>query len=216
MAITTVESPLRTSVDENDKRTQPDWDGNAPKPGKLATAVLVVALSMSPVVSTSAVSAAPSSPVDVQVIRNQWTSNGGYLTSERRGPQSQAEAVKSLRERSGLTWDELARLFGVSRRSVHNWATGGRMTSKHANRLTALTASVDKVDTGSSDATRNVLLTPDSQGRSLFDALLSTARARGHAEPAGPKAAVRVTSGSTPTQLGNRVTKQTGTLRDRS
>lgn len=56
--------------------------------------------------------------------------------------QSQAEAVRLLRERSGLTWDELAQLFGVQRRTVHCWAVGARMPSKHTARLRLLTAAV--------------------------------------------------------------------------
>src|SRR5262245_36297225 len=40
-----------------------------------------------------------------------------------RGP-TQRSAVRSLHDSSGLTWEQLARLFGVSRRAVHNWANG--------------------------------------------------------------------------------------------
>ena len=58
-------------------------------------------------------------------------------------PAETAVLVRELRERSGLTWGELARLLGVSRRSVHNWADGGRMSSGREHRLREIAAIVD-------------------------------------------------------------------------
>ena len=36
-------------------------------------------------------------------------------------------AIGELRRLSGLTWDQLARLFNLSRRSLHFWASGKPM-----------------------------------------------------------------------------------------
>src|SRR5262245_8901698 len=40
-------------------------------------------------------------------------------------------AVMEIRRRSGLTWEELGDLFGVSRRSVHHWASGKTVSPRH-------------------------------------------------------------------------------------
>lgn len=45
--------------------------------------------------------------------------------------KSDAELIRSLRERSGLTWELLARALGVSRRSLHMWAAGATVTAAH-------------------------------------------------------------------------------------
>ena len=39
--------------------------------------------------------------------------------------------IAQLRRLTGLTWEQLAYLFGVSRQSVHFWASGGTMTAAH-------------------------------------------------------------------------------------
>lgn len=80
-------------------------------------------------------------------------------------------AVISLKARSGLTWGELARLFGVSRRSVHNWATGGRMNAKHAERLDVLASAIDEHE--APEEVRVRLMTPGDDGATLFRKLVS-------------------------------------------
>ncbi len=40
-----------------------------------------------------------------------------------------------LHERTGLTWDELARLLGVSRRTVHYWKNGAAPSAARERRL---------------------------------------------------------------------------------
>ena len=45
-----------------------------------------------------------------------------------------------LRRLTGMTWDALARVFGVSRRAVHLWANGGRMKDANARQLLGLLA----------------------------------------------------------------------------
>src|SRR6266542_2454198 len=63
------------------------------------------------------------------------SSNGTVSVPQQTEPSikrpSVALSVRHLYEASGLTWEQLARLFGVSRRAVHNWANGGRMTARH-------------------------------------------------------------------------------------
>ena len=70
-----------------------------------------------------------------------------------------AMAVRSLKARSGLTWEQLAQALGVSRRSVHGWAAGTRLTAGHAEAFSALELLVaDNEVQGDPPATRAALL----------------------------------------------------------
>ncbi len=79
-------------------------------------------------------------------------------------------AIAELRRRSGLTWDELARLFGVERRSVHFWASGKALNPANEARLDQMLAVVRYIDRGSAQATR-ALLTALSDGTTPFELL---------------------------------------------
>ena len=70
-----------------------------------------------------------------------------------------AKSVRELKERSGLTWDQLAKAFSVSRRSVHGWASGARMNAANAELLARLTGALSQVEVpGDTDATRAAIL----------------------------------------------------------
>jgi len=43
--------------------------------------------------------------------------------------------VNELREATGLSWQQIADAVGVSRRSVHYWANGGKVSPLHQDRL---------------------------------------------------------------------------------
>ncbi|MEN8260005.1 MAG: helix-turn-helix transcriptional regulator [Pseudomonadota bacterium] len=80
-------------------------------------------------------------------------------------------AIAELRRRSGLTWDQLARLFGVARRSVHFWASGKAMNAANEERLARMLAVVRYIDRGNAQATRAALMTAMSDGVIPFDLL---------------------------------------------
>lgn len=127
-------------------------------------------------------------------VRNvtDWTSNGTITRARVTGlgsPGSQklqnttdlmaanarlAEAVRRLHQESGLTWAQLAKLFGVSRRALHNWAANGRMNAVHAERLASLTRLIGTLPETDPDARRARMLTPDEMGRSMYDIARST------------------------------------------
>ena len=78
-------------------------------------------------------------------------SSGGQTTAGAPVPLVAAPAgavIGELRRLSGLTWDQLARLLGVSRRSVHFWASGKPMAQSNEEHLRRLLAVVRKVDRG--------------------------------------------------------------------
>lgn len=78
-----------------------------------------------------------------------------------------ATSIRALHERTGLTWDEVARMFGVSRRTVHNWADGARLSSARERRLHQLADIVTDVS-GSPAAFRSALRGV-AGGRSVID-----------------------------------------------
>src|SRR4051794_6916837 len=71
-----------------------------------------------------------------------------------------AHNVRDFKSRSGLTWEQLGRLFGVSRRAVHGWAAGARMNAAHSEMLARLRLVMADVDTRGANATeaRSLLL----------------------------------------------------------
>lgn len=77
--------------------------------------------------------------------------------------------VTWLHEQSGLTWDQLGRALGVSRRAIHLWARGGRMNSTNAENLNSLVGIVRELPGTSPAANRAALLASRTGGRSLFD-----------------------------------------------
>ena len=81
-------------------------------------------------------------------------------------------AIGELRRLSGLTWDQLARLFNVSRRSLHFWASGKPMTANNEEHLQRLLAVIHKIDRGSGSANRTALLGVLEDGSLPFDLLV--------------------------------------------
>lgn len=74
--------------------------------------------------------------------------------------------VRDLQRRSGLTWNELARALGVSRRVVHHWAAGQRPSERHARRIEQLATLISSIGALSPDHTRARLIAPGFDGRS--------------------------------------------------
>lgn len=97
----------------------------------------------------------------------QQTSSGmSVMLVERAGA-----AIAELRRLSGLTWDQLARLFNVSRRALHFWASGKAMTPGNEEHLQRILAVLRKVDRGSVAANRTALLAVRDDGIIPFDLL---------------------------------------------
>lgn len=82
---------------------------------------------------------------------------------------STAASVHEIRRLSGLRWEELAVLFGVSRRSVHHWASGKVVSSANEDLIRKVLALVRAYNRGEARKTRDLLLTPGADGLSPFD-----------------------------------------------
>lgn len=97
----------------------------------------------------------------------------GWTEPEAKSPAlSTAAAVSELRRLSGLTWEELARLFGVSLRSVHHWASGEPLHAANEQRLRQVHDLIRSADRGDARSTRAAIF--DVQGgNSTFDLLVA-------------------------------------------
>lgn len=101
----------------------------------------------------------------------QWMRASASTTAPRQIQKTPREAIHELRRLSGLTWEELASLFGVSRRSVHFWGSGERMSAENERKLFRLLGVIKKIDRGVARANRLALLMPDDQGHAPLDLL---------------------------------------------
>jgi transcriptional regulator with XRE-family HTH domain len=101
--------------------------------------------------------------------------------------ETTGEAILEVRRRSGLTWEELADLFGVSRRSIHHWASGKAVTAEHEQHIRRTLVVIRQLDQGGAKHMRDFLLTPAADGVHAFDLLKSRsfdeAFARGGSNP---------------------------------
>lgn len=139
-----------------------------------------LAFGLALVVSCASYAPAPAYPWTITSTGNQspgldWatTSSSPAVNSLTVAPEvvrTPSELIADLRLLSGLTTDQVGRLLGVSRRSVHNWLSGGTMASQHAERVSEILAIVQAID-GSPDQRRAALL-DSSKGPSLFHKLL--------------------------------------------
>ena len=100
----------------------------------------------------------------------QAQTNSGVHVRESQAPSA---AILELRRVSGLTWEQLARLFGITRRSLHFWASGKPLTPAHEERLHRLLATVRRLDRGSAHANRTLLLGVHDDGCIPFDLLVA-------------------------------------------
>ncbi|MDX2682333.1 hypothetical protein [Streptomyces soliscabiei] len=53
-------------------------------------------------------------------------------------PLESAALVQMIHDQSGLTWEQLSKTLNVSRRSVHLWASGGRVNARHGEMIMRL------------------------------------------------------------------------------
>ena len=81
------------------------------------------------------------------------------------------QAVNELRKLSGLTWEQLACLFDVSRRSVHFWASGQPLAVAHEEKLNRILDAVQYISLGSASLNRSLLMGLDKDGRSYLELL---------------------------------------------
>jgi hypothetical protein len=84
------------------------------------------------------------------------------------------DAIFELRRLTGLTWDELAKLLRVNRRSLHLWANGQPINAPNETRLRDLVSAMRVLDRGTARENRALLISPRPEG--VFSDLLRDGR----------------------------------------
>lgn len=56
-----------------------------------------------------------------------------------------ADVILELRTMTSFTWEQISKLFGVSRRTVHLWAAGGKMAARNQEQLADLVQQVNAI-----------------------------------------------------------------------
>lgn len=103
------------------------------------------------------------------LVAPQAVASASKISAASSAVPTQAEEIQWLHDASGLTWEQLGRVFGVSRRAVHLWANGGRMNGTNAELLGQLVGLVRALPAGNADERRAALLAPSLEGPSLVD-----------------------------------------------
>lgn len=139
----------------------------------------------------SATSAAEGMPVlPDQVMITEQTTAGRSIAAE--APRDHAADVAVIRQISGLTWEQLAQLFEVSRRAVHLWASGARLSDRHAAHVERIADVFRTLEGRNVARVRTALATKGADGVAPLE-LLAAGRydeaARRLAERAGPMVA---------------------------
>jgi transcriptional regulator with XRE-family HTH domain len=93
-----------------------------------------------------------------------------YVAPLERGASVGAE-IFEIRRLSGLTWDELANVFGVSRRSLHHWANGKPISAANEDHVRRVLAALQRIDRGEAHKNRALLMTPCPDGGLAIDLL---------------------------------------------
>jgi transcriptional regulator with XRE-family HTH domain len=82
-------------------------------------------------------------------------------------------AVNELRRLSGLTWEQLAKILNVSRRSLHFWASGKPLSPFNEELLRRLLGTIQYINRGSVSENRSLLLHPVRDSSIPLDLLIA-------------------------------------------
>jgi DNA-binding transcriptional regulator YiaG len=111
-------------------------------------------------------------PLDLQIEAiGDSTGRGGFTAPAEEDDASSSGSIRRLRAQSGLSWEQLARLFAVSRRSVHKWSNGGPLNAHHMERLAHITQVVDSLGVDPASV-RPKLLVSMAGGITLYQQLI--------------------------------------------
>lgn len=99
---------------------------------------------------------------------NSYTKDSGKAVTEDSG-----KAVMEIRRLTGFTWEQLAQLFNVSRRTLHFWASGQKLNSSNEEQLYLLLDTIRYINRGSASLNRHLLLKPIDNEKRPFDLLIA-------------------------------------------
>ncbi|NER22345.1 MAG: helix-turn-helix transcriptional regulator [Symploca sp. SIO1B1] len=101
------------------------------------------------------------------------TTNGFTISQTDIYSKTTQSALNELRKLSGLTWEQLARLFNVSRRSLHFWASGQPISRFNEETLHRLLGTLQYINRGSAEVNRKILLNSYHKAQIPFDLLVA-------------------------------------------
>lgn len=87
--------------------------------------------------------------------------------------QSPAELVQEFKRLSGLTWAQVASVFGVSSLPPFDWAFGKPVNAKNHEKLVSAVEVLRYIDRGASEDNRNLLLSEAVSGQTYLKLLKS-------------------------------------------
>jgi DNA-binding XRE family transcriptional regulator len=119
---------------------------------------------------TSSISALPPKAAPQAIACGSTHSSMLYAQGYSRRAVTSANAqVRELHRRSGLTWEQIAQIFGVDRRTIHLWASGKPMRAVQAEKLGRVMSVLARLDRSSPTRTRDYLLTASVSGKLILD-----------------------------------------------
>ena len=132
----------------------------------------VVTVSVFPVLSGTATNK-PISARDLLLVLERTNSGLPLSFQSANSTEANRAALNELRKLSGLTWEQLAKLFNVSRRSLHFWASGQPLSRFNEENLNRLLGTIRYINRGSASMNRKLLLSPSRDGRLFLDLLIA-------------------------------------------
>lgn len=99
-------------------------------------------------------------------LNNVWFSSN---TSD--NSSSTARGILAIRQIANLTWDETAKIFGVSRRTVHLWANGRHPSGDQERKLNRILGILSSYQNITPSSTRERLMASAQPGTLFFDLL---------------------------------------------
>jgi len=111
-------------------------------------------------------------PTQIPIERTSATpNNAGNLPDSSENTSSTARGIMAIRQIANLTWDETAKVFGVTRRTVHLWANGRHPSGDQERKLNRVLGILRSYQNIGPLMLREKLMTSAKPGILFFDLL---------------------------------------------
>lgn len=157
--LATLEAPVRGAGSTSSVYAQ---HAESPKNAPFLLFVVGAATATSVLLGAPAAVASPATATSIVI--------NAPAASSPRAFESMPTKVKRMRELSGLTWDQFARAFNVSRRAAHHWASGGNLSAANAALLDEFDRLLTAIGLTQPEDVRRALINADDSGESPLEA----------------------------------------------
>ena len=112
-------------------------------------------------------------PGRITIARTSAAPNNAWFSSgpSENAPPSTARGILAIRQIANLTWDETAKVFGVSRRTVHLWANGRHPSGGQERKLNRVLGILRSHQNLAPSSLRERLMASARPGTLFFDLL---------------------------------------------